>query len=168
MPPDRAISLRAIAVFCAAHPGWVLFDEGTETFLEVATGKRLSVQLSQVIGAHERTNERTGRPYLLVELDDHRELALCDAGIGFAPQAQVQGAGVPELPPVVCLKDFRTVRDSIAHALFGHPGEEPGRQTVEAVMLALGILGGARHLGFEVGTEERDLDQLLAELEKRR
>lgn len=166
MPPDRATCLRAIAAFCAAHPAWVLFDEGAGTFLEVATGKRLSVPLSEVMEAHELTNERTGRPYLLIELGDQRELAVCDAGIAFAPQSQ--GADTPELPPVVCLKDFRTVRDSIAHALFGHRDQKPGREVVEAVMLALGILGGARRLGFDVGTEERDLELLLTELENRR
>ncbi len=164
---DASANTRAIAAFCTAHPTWVLLDEESGTLLEVATGKRLRIPLGEVAEAVCRTNAQTQAPYLLLQLADQRELALCDAGIAFPPVAP-GGPGGPELPAVVCLKDFRTVRDAIAHALFGHRDEKPGRDAVEAVMLALAILEGARRVGFDVGEEERELDLLLTELERRR
>jgi len=167
MPSDSAECVRAIAAFCAAHPSWVLFDEADETLLEIVTGKRLRLSLGEVTEVLSRTNEQTGRPYLVIQLADQRELALCDAGIAFAPVAPSPGGG-PELPAVVCLRDLQTVRNSVAHALFGHRDEKPGREVVDAVMLALGILEGARRAGFDIGEEEREMDLLLTELEKRR
>jgi hypothetical protein len=167
MVDEAAVNTRAIAAFCAAHPTWVLFDEASGSLLEVSSGKRLRVALGEITQVSPRMNAQTQRPYLLLQLVDQRELALCDAGIAFPPVAPVD-AGGPGLPPVVCLKDYQTVRDAIAHALFGHPGEQPGREAVEAVMLAIAILEGARRIGFEVGEEERELDLLLTELERRR
>jgi hypothetical protein len=165
MPNERAANLAGIGAFCRAHPTWVLFDEAAGELFEVATGKRLRLPVAGASEVLERTNAQTGRPYLLVELEDGREFALCDAGIAFAP---VRPGGGPELPSVVCLKDFGTVRDRVAHQLFGHRDEKPGRETLDAVMLALGILEGARRVGFDISVEERDLELLLTELERRR
>ncbi len=167
MGQDRSQMVAAVRAYCAAHPRWVLFDEPTQTLLEVATGKSLLLPAAEMTQAVARTNSQTGHPYLLIELGDGRELALCDAGIAFPPVAPAVPQA-PEMPPVTCLSDFAQLTSHLSHLLYGHPDDKPGRETLDIVAVCLGILDGARRVGFDISREEKQLDQLLEELEKRK
>jgi hypothetical protein len=55
----------------------------------------------------------------------------------------------------------------IEHELYEHLDRPPTRETLRILMMCIAILDGARAVGFEVGREEKRLEQHLAELEKR-
>jgi hypothetical protein len=167
MEPSRAKLVATLRAFCAAHPGFVLFDEPTSTLLEIRTGKRLPIPLSELVAVSERINATNGQPYLRIELGDGRQLAIASVGIAF-PTIPPGVPGAPPLPAVACLGDLAGVRAQIAHLLETTRGQKPPREAVDLVVLALGILEGARRAGFEVSEEERDLDRLLNEIERRR
>lgn len=165
-PIDRAGATAALRAFCAAHPAWALFDEAGEMLYDVGAGRGLRLPLGEVVGVAERLNAQTGRPYLVVVLGGGGQLALADAGIAFPPLAQPIPQA-PPMPPVVCLGDFAAALGRLRHQVFGHPDQKPDRTTLDLVALCLGILGGARQVGFDVAVEERALEPVLEELEKR-
>lgn len=167
MSDDRAANVQTLRAFCARHPTWVLFDETGPALHEIASGKRLPLPLRELVSVAERQNLQTGQPYLLLELGDGRELALAEMGVAFPPIAP-QVPQAPPLPPVVCLKDFAAVLAQLQHLAFEHPEEKLDRTGLDLMVLGLGILQGARHLGFDIGEEERALDAVLTALEKRR
>jgi hypothetical protein len=167
MAGDRAALLQSIRAFCARHPTWVLFDEPSVALFEPATAKALSLKVSELQAVVERQNAQTGEPYLLLELGDGRELALCQAGIAFPPLAP-SVPQAPELPQVVCLKDFAAAYAQLRHQALDHPDYRLDHTGLDLMVLALGILGGARRAGFEVTQEERELEAVLDVLEKRR
>jgi hypothetical protein len=74
---------------------------------------------------------------------------------------------VQNLPTVVCLKDFLTLKQRIDHYLYEHRDEAPPRESLDLVMICIAILDGARAVGFEVGDLEGQLEKSLSELEKR-
>ncbi len=164
---DRSAILQTIRAFCEHHPTWVLFDELARTLLEVGSGKRLPLPAHELTEAVERQNTTMEEPYLLVELGDGREVALSSMGFAFAPiSPNVPQA--PPIPPVVCLADFRTIQEKLRHQAFDHPEEKLSRTVLDLMVLALGILEGARHIGLDISHEERQLEAVLGELEKRR
>jgi len=74
---------------------------------------------------------------------------------------------VQNLPAVVCLKDFFTLKQRVDHYLYEHPDEAPPRECLDLIMICIAILDGARAVGFEVGDLEGELEKSLNELEKR-
>jgi len=74
---------------------------------------------------------------------------------------------VQNLPAVVCLKDFFTLRQRVDHYLYEHRDETPPRECLDLIMISIAILDGARAVGFEVGDLEGELEKSLRELEKR-
>jgi hypothetical protein len=161
----RASQLQAIRDFCAKNPA-VLFDEPGETLLDVFSSKTLPLALTSLVAVQQRTKKGSGEPYLILAYDDGRELALADVGVAFVPDTRNTGP-LEDLPDVACFRDYATLRDRLAHELFGHPDREPTRGTVLLLMGCIGIIDGARRQGFEVGREEKELQSLLEELEKR-
>lgn len=167
MTADRTAALQVLRAFCQRHPSWVLFDEPTCTLLEVASGKRLALLAKELTEVLERVNAETNEPYLLVEFGDGRELALGSMGVAFPPVAP-DVPQAPPLPPVVCLADFGAVFGQLQHVAVAHRDQKLDRTGLDMMMLALGILDGARRVGFDVGEEERALEAVLTELERRR
>ncbi len=158
--------LSAIRSFCAQLPGSVLFDEPGESLMDVFSGKAISLEVKDLVSVEQRAKAGASEPYLVLTYGDGRQLALADVGIAFAPDTRNTGE-LPDLPPVVCFRDYATLLGRLKHELYGHADREPARGTVALVMSCLAILDGARRLGFDVGREEKELETHLAELEKR-
>jgi len=155
-----------LRAYAAAHPGAVLFDEAGDALLDVFAAKAIPARAAELRAVEERRAAGDARPYLLLVYGDGRQLALTDAGVGFAPDPRNTGP-LPELPPVVCLRDLRTIADRVRHELYGHPDRPPTRDAVKLVMMCIAILDGARAHGFDVGREEGEVEALLSELERR-
>lgn len=162
----RAARLSLIKSFCAGHPHAVLFDEPAKAVMDVHSAKTLPLEIEKLTAVEERTNQQTGRPYLVLQREDGRQFALAEVGIAFAPDTRNTGP-VTDLPDVVCLRDYMTVLDRLKHELYGHPDREPNRGTLQLMLMCIAILDGARAQGLDVGREEGELEHHLAELEKR-
>ncbi len=134
--------------------------------MDVYSAKSLPLDVQGLTAVEERTNQETGQPYLVLQYEDGRQLALAGAGIAFAPDTRNTGS-VPDLPDVVCLRDYFTLRERLKHELYDHPDREPNRETLHLLLTCIAILDGARAQGLEVGREEKELELDLAELEKR-
>ena len=167
MSGESSATTARLRAFCQRHPTWVAFHEPTAKLLEIGSGKRLGLSLKELVAAEERTNAESGMPYLMLRFGDGSEVALAEMGVAFPPVAP-NVPQAPELPPVVCLKDFRAVLAHLQHQAVAHREEKLDRSSLDLVVLALGILEGARAVGFEVSEEERALDEVLGGLEKRR
>jgi hypothetical protein len=74
---------------------------------------------------------------------------------------------VQDLPPVVCLKDFFTLKSRVDHYLYDHPGEPPPPECLDLMMICIATLDGARAVGFDVGDLEGELEKSLGEIERR-
>ena len=156
--------MNEIARFCAEHPGAVLFDETAATLRDVFSGKTL--RLPHVRATEEKTARDTGEKYLVVVLDDERQLALAGVGVAFAPDLHNAGP-LPGMPEVVCWRDFANVTQQIEHAISAHPDQPPGREVLDMLRYCIALLDGARAAGFDVGEEERRLEGYVATIEKR-
>ena len=167
MTVERSSLVQTLRAFCAGHPGWALLDEPSGELLEVASGKRLRLALAELVAAEVRENPQTRQPYLMLGFGDGHEIAIADIGIAFAPVAPAVPQA-PELPPVVCLRDFRAAYAQLHHQAVEHPEQKLDRTLLDVMVLALGILEGARRVGFDVSEEERALEAVLTELERRR
>lgn len=163
---SRAARLALISGFCARHPNAVLFDEARKALLDVYSSKTLPLEIERLLSVEERTNQQTGRPYLVLQREDGSQFALAEVGIAFAPDTRNTGP-VADLPDVVCLRDYLTILDRLKHELYGHPDREPDRGTLQLMLMCIATLDGARAQGLDVAREERELEHHLAELEKR-
>jgi len=149
--------------FCSSHAASVMWDDASETLLDVFSGKALALPTARVQHAIEKQAADTGETYLLLVLGDGRQLALAAAGIAFPPDPRNVGA-LP-LPPVVCWRDFENVVGRVEHVLAAHPDEPPGRELLDMVRYGIALLDGARAIGFEVAREERRLERCLEAIE---
>lgn len=154
----------AIHRYCAAYPQVALFDEPSQTLHDVASGK--SLRLGVLAGVAEKRTHDKNQPYLVLLLDDGRQLALAPAGVAFPPVFENSGP-LPGMPEVVCWRDFSSVLGQAEHALFAHPDEKPGRELLDMLRYGIAFLDGARAAGFETGVEEARLERDLAEAERR-
>ncbi len=145
----------------------VLFDRERGMLLDVFSGKALAADWPRVEALHERRNADTGRPYLLLQREDGRQLVLADVGIAFAPLTAATGP-LPDLPSVVCFRDLAGAEGRLTHFLEEHPDDEPGPSHVALFLFCLAVVDGARAVGFDVSDEERRLERVLGELEARR
>lgn len=163
---SRAAQLTSIKSFCALYPQAVLFDEPGKALLDVFSAKSLPLELQELTSLEERSNQQTGRPYLVLQYEGGRQFAIAEVGIAFAPDTRNTGP-LPNLPDVVCFRDYQTFLDRLKHELYGHPESEPSPGTLELLLMCIAILDGARTQGLDVGREEKQLEHHLAELEKR-
>lgn len=168
MPGDRAALVQTIRAFCSRHPSWALFDEPSGDLHEIASGKRLNLHVEGLVAAELRTNKETGGEYLMLGFGDGHEIAVADIGVAFPAVAPKAFPQAPTLPPVVCWQDYRAAYARLNHYVVDHPDQKPDRSVMDLMILALGILEGARVAGFDISKEERELDAVLTELEKRR
>ena len=149
------------------HSTAVLYDDDYAVILDIVSGKSLRVSWNDLTGFEEKIHPDTGEPYLILMFEPDRQIALVDpGGVAFAPGTTNSGP-VQNLPAVVCLKDFLTLKQRIDHYLYEHPNEAPPRESLDLVMMCISIVDGARAVGFEVGVLEGELEKSLNELEKR-
>ena len=162
-----AESRATILAFLQRYPGVVIAledDDGrSATLFERLSGKRLTVKWAELSEAVERASPLRQQPYLLVLWQDGRQVALADVGFAFAPSTQNTGP-LPELPEVFCFRDLRHLMGG-AQSILEEEGREP--EALRAILLGIALIDGARAVGLPVDREERQLEALLGELEKR-
>ncbi len=149
------------------HPQAALYKAEDSTLLDVASGKSLRVSWRDLKAFEEKVHPETKDIYLVFLFEDGRQIALVDpGGVAFEPSTANTGP-VKDLPPVVCLRDFVTLKQRIDHYLYAHPDEAPPKEALDLVMVCIAILDGARAIGFDVGDLEGELEKSLNELERR-
>jgi len=159
---------RKIQSWCDSHRSAVLYDDETSTFLDVSSGKALRILWHEVKGFEEKVHPETNQGYWVLLFDNGMQIALVEpGGVAFAPSTENSGA-VKDLPAVTCLRDFLTLKQRIDHYLYEHRDEPPPRECLDLILYCIAILDGARAVGFEVDDLERELDQALNDIEKRK
>ncbi len=150
------------------HKHAVLYDEPESTFLDIASGKRVKIAWRDLTTWEEKLHPETNDAYIVLLFENGNQLALVDpGGIAFAPSTENSGP-VQNLPPVVCLKDFFTLKNRVNHYLYDHADEPPPRECLDLVMICIATLDGARKVGFDVGDLEGELGKSLDEIERRK
>ncbi len=140
-----------------------LEEEQAVRLIEPGTGKELRVRWDDIAQVELKSTPLRTAPYLLVVLQDGRQVALADVGFAFAPSI-VNTGPLPDLPPTMCFRDFRHLSAGVEQ-LFEEEGRE--REILGAILLCIALLDVARTIGFDVSREERTLDALLKRLEAR-
>ena len=149
------------------HRHVVLFDEESSSLMDVTSGKTMRLPWQDVRAFEEKVHPETKDNYLVLLLENGTQIALVDpGGIAFAPSTENTGP-LPDLPPVVCLKDFFTLKGRVDHYLYDHRDERPPKEVLDLVMICIATLDGARAVGFEVGDLESELEKSLKEIERR-
>ena len=149
------------------HRHVVLFDEESSSLMDVTSGKTIRLPWQDVRAFEEKVHPETKDNYLVLLLENGTQIALVDpGGIAFAPSTENTGP-LPDLPPVVCLKDFFTLKGRVDHYLYDHRDEPPPKEVLDLVMICITTLDGARAVGFEVGDLESELEKSLKEIERR-
>jgi hypothetical protein len=162
---SRSKQLERVRAYCARPATAVLWDEAEGVLMDVFSAKTLPLRPSHLQSVTERVNAQTKNPYLVLGYDDGRELALSEVGIAFSPEQSSTGP-LPDLPSVVCFRDYASLLSRLKHELYGHPGLPASRGTVQLLMMCIAISEGARARGFDISREERELEVHLKELEK--
>ena len=135
--------------------------------LDVASGKSTGLPWREVKAFEEKIHPETNDSYLVLLFENGNQLALVDpGGVAFAPSVTNTGS-IRDLPPVVCLRDFYTLKQRIDHYLFEHQDEPSPRECLDLVMICIATLDGARAVGFDVGDLEKELEKSLKEIERR-
>ena len=148
------------------HRSAVLYDDESSSLLDVASGKSIHLPWREVKAFEEKVHPETKDAYLVLLFEDGRQIALVDpGGVAFEP-ARINTGPLGDLPPVVCLKDFYTLKQRVDHYLFEHRDDPPPKECLDLTMISIAILDGARAVGFDVGDLEGDLDKSLRELER--
>jgi hypothetical protein len=149
------------------HRHVVLYDEESATLLDIASGKSAHLPWREVKSFEEKIHPETKEAYLVLLFENGRQIALVDpGGVAFEPST-VNTGPLRDLPPVVCLRDFQTLKQRIDHYLFEHRDAGPPQECLDLVMICIAILDGARAVGFDVGDLEGELEKSLRELEGR-
>lgn len=154
-------------IWADGHRQAVLYDDDSSVLLDVTSGKRLKIAWAALAGYQEKLHPETQEAYLVLLFDDGTQLALVDpGGVAFAPST-VNSGPVENLPAVVCLRDFLTLKQRVDHFLYDHPDEPPPRECLNLIMICIATLDGARAVGFDVGDLEAQLEESLKEVERR-
>ncbi len=162
---ERAQAL--LRAWAEAHKQAVLYDEAGATILDVTSGKSLRIPWRDLTAFEEKIHPETQENYLGLLFENGSQVALVDpGGVAFAPSTENSGA-VERLPPVVCLRDFLTLKQRVDHYLYEHADEPPPRECLDLIMICIATLDGARTVGFDVGDLEGELEKSLAEIERR-
>lgn len=156
-----------VRLWAAAHGHALLYDDESSILLDVASQKRLKLSWRDVTAFEEKTHPETGDRYLVLLFENGKQIALVDpGGVAFAPSTENSGPA-PDLPAVVCLRDFFTLKQRIDHYLYDHSDDPPPRECLDWIMICIATLDGARAVGFDVGDLEAELERALNEVERR-
>jgi hypothetical protein len=160
-------AILSAAIWSIRHRNAVLYDDDSESLLDIASGKKVKVPWRDLAAFEEKIHPETKESYLVLMFENGTQLALVDpGGVAFAPSTANSGP-VDGLPPVVCLRDFLTLKQRIDHYLYDHPDEPPPRECLDLVMICIATLDGARNIGFDVSDLEGELEKSLREIERR-
>lgn len=158
----------ALRQWAEKHKQAVLYDEASATVVDVAPGKALRLGWRDLTAFEKKGHPETNENYLVLLFEDSTQIALVDpGGVAFAPST-VNSGPVENLPPVVCLSDFLTLKQRIDHYLYQHADEPPPRECLDLVLICIATLDGARVVGFDVGDFEGALEESSGEIERRR
>jgi hypothetical protein len=156
-----------VRAWMEAHQRDVLYDEQASSLMDVASGKTIRLHWQDVTAFEEKVHPETQEGYLVLLFENGHQIALVDpGGIAFAPSTENTGA-LRDLPTVVCLKDFFTLKGRVDHYLYDHPDEPPPKEALDLVMICIATLDGARAVGFDVADLEGELEKSLNEIERR-
>ena len=131
--------------------------------IEAGSAKELKVRWDDLASAEEKSSALRAAPYLVLQWQDGRQVALADVGFAFAPSTANTGP-LPDLPATLCFRDFRHLTQGV-ETLLQEDGRE--KEALGGILLCIALLDGARAAGLEVSREERRLDGLLRKLEQR-
>jgi hypothetical protein len=165
-PTSRAAMIEKVRAYCHKPSPTVLFDEAGDLLMDVASGKTLPFDVANLRHLEEKMNAQTNQHYLLLLYGGGRVIALTEVGVAFSPDFKNTGE-LADLPAAVCFRDYQAMVDRLKHQLYGHPDEEPTKDTVKLLMMCLAIVDGARAQNFDVSREERELEWHLSEIERR-
>lgn len=156
-----------VRAWVETHRHVVLYDEETSSLMDVTSGKTIRLAWPEVKAFEEKIHPETGESYLVLLFENDNQIALVDpGGVAFAPSTENTGP-LRDLPPVVCLKDFFTLKGRVDHYLYDHPDEPPPKEVLDLVMICIATLDGSRAVGFEVADLEGELEKSLNEIERR-
>jgi hypothetical protein len=167
MAADVHLAQAKIRDWTDRHRQAALYNDEDSTLLDVAAGKSMRFPWRDLQAFEEKTHPETKGAYLVFLLEDGRQIALVDpGGVAFEPSTANTGP-LKDLPPVVCLRDFLTLKQRLDHYLYAHPDDPPPKEALDLVMVSIAILDGARAVGFDVGDLEGELEKSLNDLERR-
>jgi hypothetical protein len=167
MEATAALAKAKLRDWVEKHRRAALYDEENSTLLDVSSGKTVQILWRELKAFEEKTHPETGDAYLVLLFEDGHQIALVDpGGVAFEP-ATINTGPLSDLPPVVCLRDFQTLKQRVDHYLYEHRDDAPPKECVDLVTISIAILDGARAVGFDVGDLEGELDKSLGELERR-
>jgi hypothetical protein len=156
-----------VRAWVETHRHAVLYDEESSSLMDVTSGKTVHLPWREVKAFEEKIHPETQDSYLVLLFENGTQIALVDpGGVAFAPSTENSGP-VRDLPPVVCLKDFFTLKGRVDHYLYDHPDEPPPKEVLDLVMICIATLDGARAVGFDVADLEGELEKALNEIEGR-
>ncbi len=162
-----AQAVTKVRAWTQTHKNAVLYDEESSTLLDVPSGKTVKLTWRDVKALEEKIHPETKDSYLVLMFENDTQIALVDpGGLAFAPLT-VNSGPVENLPPVVCLRDFLTLKQRVDHYLYEHPDDPPPRESLDLIMICIATLDGARAVGFDVGDLEGELEKSLNEVERR-
>jgi hypothetical protein len=167
--PDGLAEIRSkVRSWTESHKHVLLYDDESSTVLDVTSGKHVQISLQDVVAFEEKEHPETGDQYLVFLFQNGTQIALVDpGGVAFAPSPGNSGP-MTNLPRVVCLRDFLTLKQRVDHYLYDHSHEPPPRECLDMIMICISILDGARAVGFDVGDFEEELERSLNEVERRK
>lgn len=131
------------------------------TLKEFATGKIMSFNPSRIVNHRLKEHPQGLGQYLNLVFEDQTEIVLCHAGIAFSP-VFVNTAPLPDAPSVVCMTDYFRMLTSLHELL----KDDRKKETLLVFQVLISILDGAKHIGFDVAIEEKQLDEELTKFEK--
>jgi len=156
-----------VRAWVETHRHVVLFDEESSSLMDVASGKTIHLPWQELKAFEEKVHPETKDNYLVLLFENGTQVALVDpGGIAFTPLTENTGP-LRDLPPVVCLKDFFTLKARVDHFLYDQPDEPLPKEVLDMVMICIATLDGARAVGFDVGDLEGELEKSLKEIEGR-
>jgi len=167
MAKDVERAKAQVSAWVETHRHAVLYDEENSSLMDVASGKTVGLPWKELKAFEEKVHPETKDDYLVLLFENGNQIALVDpGGVAFAPSTANTGP-LRDLLPVVCLKDFFTLKGRLDHYLYDHPDEPPPKEALDLVMICIATLDGARAIGFEVGDLEGELEKSLKEIERR-
>jgi hypothetical protein len=156
-----------VGAWTDTHRRAVLYDKENPSLMDVASGKTIRLPWQDLKAFEEKVHPETKDSYLVLLFENGNQIALVDpGGIAFAPSIE-NTEPLRDLPPVVCLKDFFTLKGRLDHYLYDHPDEPPPKEALDLVMICIATLDGARAVGFDVADLEGELEKSLKEIERR-
>ncbi len=147
------------------HPGTFGFqEEGAGLHLvEIYSGKNRILRDVEIVRIEERPNTvNPNETYLVLLLEDGRQLALSPQGFAFAPDF-INTGPLPLPNQVYCMQDFQDLFNKLKHL-----GSEDDRkaEALQLITVLISLVDGAKAVGLDLDREAEEVDKILVQLEK--